>query len=48
MAYKRYDLKKILITGASGVVGKNICEALTKKKIKFKKYLPLVKLKNLN
>ena len=37
MAYKRYDLKKILITGASGLVGKNICEALSKKKIKFKK-----------
>lgn len=45
MAYKRYDLKKILITGASGVVGKNICEALTKKKIKFKKLSSFSKIK---
>jgi nucleoside-diphosphate-sugar epimerase len=37
MAYKRYDLKKILITGASGIVGNNICTALIKEKIKFKK-----------
>ena len=37
MDHKRYDLSKILVTGASGIVGKNVCIALRKKKIKFKK-----------
>ena len=37
MDNKRYDLNNVLITGASGTVGKAICLILKKKKINFKK-----------
>ena len=46
MDHKRYDLSKILVTGASGIVGKNVCIALRKKKLNSKNYPVLVKIKN--
>ena len=37
MDNKRYDLSNVLITGASGNVGKTICSIFKQNKIKFKK-----------
>ena len=37
MDNKRYDLSNVLITGASGNVGKTICSILKQNKIKYKR-----------
>ena len=45
MDNKRYDLSNVLVTGASGNIGKAICSILKYNKINFKSYQNIVKIR---